>query len=133
MRFHILAAAAALLVAGLGQASAQGTMSGPEQPADPVQSKQVDESYRAACEPKASKELCACLIGAANVQINDPAERMIFYYYTTGEVEKARTQRATFPPDKNMKFNVALQKAETLVHDQCDKLRPAQPGQRAAQ
>lgn len=123
MRTQLVIAAA--LVSLAAPAFAQ-TPSADAVPAGPMDSKQVDQAYIAECSPKASPELCSCLVAVADFHINDVAERKIFYSYTVGDFEKARADRALFEPERNMKFNIALQKAETMVHQQCDKLRPAQ-------
>ena len=122
MRLSSLALAAASLAVTLSAASAQDVQGAA--PSAPPVGKQIDEGYLTACNPVAPKELCSCIVAVANAQIQDPAERQIFYFYSTGDVERARSQRAAFAPDVNMKFNVALQQAETMVHNQCDRLRP---------
>lgn len=135
----IRAAAAAAFAAFLtGSAFAQGAPSAaPQTPADPQASAAVDASYKSACEAKVSKELCGCVIGVANVHVNDVAERQVFYDYMMGEVDKAKAQRAMFPPEKARTFNVALQKADTMLGDQCEKFREKPkaeaPGQPKAQ
>lgn len=125
---HVLAAAGFLVMSS--QAFAQGPSGGgPEQPADPAQSKAADEAYLGRCGPKASPELCACVVAVANAQINDIAERQVFYDFMMGDVDKAKTARSMFSPDKNMKFNIKLQKADTMLGDNCDKLKPQQPAE----
>lgn len=125
MRQFALAAAAAALLFTAAPASAQ-KMEG-AQPADPAMSKTADDAYRAECEPKAGKELCSCLVDVAASAIADPDERQVFYAYSTGDFEKARSTRALFEAEKNMKLNASLQKAENAVHERCDKLRPPAP------
>jgi len=117
MRKGILGVAAAALF-GTTAAFAQGTA-----PATPGE-QPVDDAYLAQCTPQATKEFCGCIVSVADLQIKDPTERMIFYAYPVGEFEKAREQRAVLPAEQNMKFNVVLQRAEVMVHDRCDKLRP---------
>ncbi|GLK69407.1 hypothetical protein [Hansschlegelia plantiphila] len=126
MRRLILAATAASFIAAIPSAYAQGN-DGAGQAPDPAQSKAIDEAYIAACSPKAPKELCSCLVAVADMHINDVTERQIFYAYTVGDYETARSQRAAIDPDRNMKFNIALQNAETMVHNECDKFRPRTP------
>ena len=119
-----LAAAAAAFAASIGMASAQGTPPiHAEQPADPVQSAEVDGKYTAACTAKVAKELCACVVAVANIHVNDVAERQVFYDYMMGDIDKAQAERAMFPPEKTRTFNVALQKADTLLGEQCDKVK----------
>lgn len=126
MRTIRLAAAAALIIGSAGSAAAQGTPSATvPQAADAGQSAQVDAAYTAACTAKVSKELCACVVSVANIHVNDIAERQVFYDYMMGEVEKAKAQRAMFPPEKSRVFNVALQKADTMLGEQCEKFREA--------
>ena len=127
MRRLVSAAALVAMFAAPTAGYAQGNNSGPEQPADPAQSKSVDEAYIAACSPKAPKELCTCLVAVADMHINNVTERQIFYAYTVGDYETARSQRAMIDPERNVKFNIALQKAETMVHSECDKFRPQTP------
>lgn len=129
----LVLAAAAVLTATCGLASAQGVGGGPNPAGAPMSAKAADDAYLAQCEPKASKALCGCLVSVADSTINDPEERQIFFAYTVGDFERARSQRALFEAEKNMKFNIALQKAERLVHDQCDKLRPQTPPAAAPQ
>lgn len=124
---------AAVLVASSGSAFAQGREPAPESPADPVQSQAIDDAYRGRCEPKAPRELCSCVISVANVQINDLAERQVFFDFMMGDLDKAKTARGMFSPDKNMKFNIKLQKADVMLGDQCDRLKPKPNEQRAGQ
>jgi hypothetical protein len=119
-----LAAAAIVFASSIGVAFAQGPSSGPQTPADPVKSRALDEDYRGRCEAKVSKELCACVVATANVHINDLEERKVFFDYMMGDVEKAKAERALFTPQRNMTFNIALQKAESMLGQQCDKLQP---------
>lgn len=117
-------AAAAVLACAATAALAQGAPSaGSQTPADPAQSKAVDEKYTAACTAKVSKELCGCVVSVANIHVNDVAERQVFYDYMMGEVDKAKAQRAMFTPEKARTFNVALQKADTMLGEQCEKFR----------
>jgi len=123
MRKGIFAIAAAALLGTMTSAFAQGAAA----PAAPgAEAQQVDDAYLAQCSPQATKEFCGCIVSVADFQIKDPTERMIFYAYTVGDFDKAREQRAVLPAEQNMKFNIALQQAETMVHDRCDKLRPQQ-------
>ena len=128
---------AAAAVALSGSAFAQGKASPPEQPADPAQSRALNEGYLARCQVNASAELCGCVVAVAGSQINDLAERQIFYDFMMGDVDKAKTARSMFSPNKNMQFNIKLQKADVLLGDQCDRLKPkpneqpaGQPGQK---
>jgi hypothetical protein len=132
MRYVRFGLAAALLVAAGGAALAQGApSSGQQQMADPAESAKVDSAYTAACTAKVSKELCGCVVQVANLHINDVAERQVFYDYMMGDVDKAKAQRAMFPPEKSRVFNVALQKADTMLKDACDRYKPAAPAQPA--
>jgi hypothetical protein len=134
MRFVRLVAAAATIIGATGVAAAQGTMAPPREMADPAKTKAIDEAYRGQCEAKAPKALCACVIEVAGVNVNDPVERQVFFDYMMGEVDKAKATRAMFSPDQNMKFNIALQKADTMLGSECDKLKPkAEPAQPKAQ
>lgn len=123
MRKLILFAAA--LVLGAGPAFAQGPGGGEATaPSDPAQLKAVDDAYRGRCEAKVTKELCSCVIAVAGSNLVDSDERQVFYDFMMGDVDKAKTARGTFPPEKNMRFNLALQKADVMLGDQCDKLKP---------
>ncbi|GLK80065.1 hypothetical protein [Methylopila turkensis] len=119
-------AALALLACAASAALAQGAPSaeGPQRAANPEQSAEIDAKYVAACSAKVPKELCGCVVGVANVHINDIAERQVFYDYMMGEVDKAKAQRAMFSPEKSRTFNVALQKADSLLGQECDKFKP---------
>lgn len=126
MRIIRLAAAAALFAGVAGAAFAQGApVAATPQAADPAESAKVDGAYTAACTAKVPKELCACVVTVANIHVNDVAERQVFYDYMMGEVDKAKAERAMFPPEKARVFNVALQKADTMLGEQCDKFREA--------
>lgn len=123
MRISSLLAAAMLLAAA--PAFAQGPGGGEAAtPSDPAQLKQIDEAYRGRCEPNAPKELCSCVIAVAGANLVDAAERQVFYDFMMGDVDKAKTARGMFSPQKNMTFNLALQKADVMLGDQCDKLKP---------
>lgn len=127
---------AALLVAA-GPAFAQGPNDDEAvTPSDPAQLKSIDDAYRGRCEANVPKELCSCVIAVAGTQIVDAAERQVFYDFMMGDVDKAKTARGMFSPKKNMKFNIVLQKADVMLGDQCDKLKPqpkeAPAGQPAA-
>lgn len=124
---RILAAAA--FVAAAAPAFAQGPAAKDNEgaTADPAQQRAIDESYRGRCEAKVSRELCACVIAVADSQIADPTERQIFYDFMMGDVDKAKASRAAFAPEKNMRFNIALQKADVMLGDRCDKLKPKEP------
>lgn len=118
MRSVIIAAVASGLFATT--AFAQGAA-----PAASGQS--TDEQYVTACSAKSSPELCQCLAKTAAESIPNEDERKIFYAYSTGDVEYARGQRALFEPERNVKFNTVLQRAEKTVHERCDKFRPQTP------
>ncbi|MDR4305739.1 hypothetical protein IHQ68_03760 [Chelatococcus sambhunathii] len=127
---RILAAAA--FVAAAAPAFAQGPAQDPAKADDgatasPAQQRAIDESYRGRCEAKVPRELCACVIAVADSQIADPTERQIFYDFMMGDVDKAKASRAAFAPEKNMRFNIALQKADVMLGDRCDKLKPKEP------
>jgi len=125
MRHARFGLTAALLLAASG-AFAQGAPSASQQqPADPAESAKVDGAYTTACTAKVSKELCGCVVQVANLHINDVAERQVFYDYMMGDVDKAKAQRAMFPPEKSRVFNVALQKADSMLKDACDRYKTA--------
>ena len=121
--FRLILAAAAVVAAGPG--FAQGTEAG----VDPAKSREVDDAYRGRCEASAPKELCSCVIAVADSQIDDPVERGVFFDFMMGEVDKAKTTRGMFPPEKNSKFNIKLQKADVMLGSECDRLKPEQPDQ----
>lgn len=123
---------AAALVAAAAPAFAQGKAADSAKDdqgatADPAQQRAIDESYRGRCEAKVPRELCSCVIAVADSQIGDPTERQIFYDFMMGDVEKAKAARGAFAPGMNMRFNLALQKADVMLGDQCDKLKPKAP------
>lgn len=124
-QFRFAAAAFALPLALLvaGPALAQGPEAGP----DPARQREVDEAYRGRCEVAAPKELCSCVIAVADSQIEDPVERGVFFDFMMGDIDKAKTTRSMFPPEKNMKFNAKLQRADVMLGDQCDRLKPKAP------
>lgn len=133
MRYVRAVTAAAWLAASLSAASAQGAPAlNVQKPADPAASVEVDGKYTAACSAKVSKELCACVVTVANINVNDVAERQVFYDYMMGDIDKAKAERAMFTPEKARVFNVALQKADTMLGEQCDKFRE-KPAEGAAQ
>lgn len=132
MRALVLLAVAAV-VALSGSAFAQGPASPPEQPADPAQSRALDEAYLARCQTGSPAELCGCVVSVADTQINDLAERQVFYDFMMGDVDKAKTARGMFSPNKNMQFNLKLQKADVMLGDQCDRLKPKPNEQPAGQ
>lgn len=124
MRFQILAAAA-IAVASSSVALAQGPGGGEAvQPSDPAELKALDDAYRGRCEPNAPKELCSCVIAVAGANLVDTAERQVFYDFMMGDVEKAKTARGMFPDTKKIRFNVSLQKADVMLGEQCDRLKP---------
>lgn len=127
MRSLTFLALAAMLVTS-GGAVAQAPDEAPKAP-DPAQSRAVDEAYRARCEAKVSKELCACVIGVGDAEIVDPQERAVFFDYMMGDVDKAKAVRAQFSPRKSMEFGVQLQKADAMLGQQCDRLKPPEPAQ----
>lgn len=119
----LLAAALALGLAAPAFAQGPG---GDEatQPSDPAQLKAIDDGYRGRCEPNAPKELCSCVIAVAGANLVDAAERQVFYDFMMGDLDKAKTARGMFAPQKNMRFNLSLQKADVMLGEQCDKLKP---------
>lgn len=122
---HILGLAA--FVAMTGSAFAQGAGKEPAPAADQAQQMAVDTAYVGRCEAKTTKEICGCVVAVADSQFGDPTERGIFYDFMMGEVEKAKGARASLDPQQNMKFNIALQKADLLLGERCDKLKPKAP------
>lgn len=119
--FSVLAAA--ILLGAAAPAFAQGPAA--EAPtADPAQQRAVDEAYRGRCEAKAPKELCLCVISVADTQLAEPDERQVFYDFMMGDVDKAQTARAMFGDRKKIKFNVSLQKADVMLGERCDRLKP---------
>ena len=122
MRSLFHAAAAFALMAS--PALAQGPTANAAAP-DPAKSVAVDEAYLGRCQAAVSKELCACVITVADATIADPDERKVFYDFMMGDVEKAKAARADFTPERNMSLNKSLQRADILLGDQCDKLKPA--------
>lgn len=126
MRSLTILAAAALLATTAG-AFAQGAAEddAPKAP-DPAQSKAIDEAYRARCEAKVSKELCACVITVADAEIADPGARQVYFDYMMGDVEKAKAARALFSPRKNMELGAAMQKADVQLGEKCDRLKAQQ-------
>ena len=127
MRSHFLAAAAALVISA-SPALAQGPSATAP---DPAQSKAVDEAYLGRCQSATSKELCSCVVIVADANIADPAERQVFYDFMMGDVDKAKAARSAFEPERNMKFNIALQRADVMLGEQCDRLKP-KPAEGAA-
>jgi hypothetical protein len=112
-------------VAATSLVIAQGAPStSPVTPADPKESAAVDATYKTKCEAKSPAPLCACVIAVTNIHINDIVEKQVFYDYMMGDVDRAKAQRAMFTPEKSRLFNVALQKADTTLGDQCDKFKP---------
>lgn len=127
--FGILAAA--VLLGAAAPAFAQGPAADAPT-ADPALQRSVDEAYRGRCEANAPKELCLCVISVADAQLAEPDERQVFYDFMMGDVDKAQTARALFADRKKIKFNVALQKADVMLGDRCDRLKP-QPKDQPAQ
>jgi hypothetical protein len=121
---HRLMAAAIVL----SSTAAVAQQAAPEQPADAAQQKAVDEAYLGRCQAAASKDLCACVVAVADSQIDDPTERQVFFDFMMGDVDKAKTARALFGPQKNAQFNAKLQKADVMLGERCDRLKP-QPKQ----
>jgi len=119
----LLAAAFAFGVCGSALAQGPGGDEGAP-PSDPAQLKAVDDAYRGRCDASAPKELCSCVIAVAGTNLVDAAERAVFYDFMMGDIDKAKTARGMFSPQKNMRFNIALQKADVMLGDQCDKLKP---------
>lgn len=120
MRLALVLAAAGMSVA-VGPAFSQGPA------ADPASGPAVDDAYRAKCEAKAPKELCACVIQVANADMNQPSDRQIFFDFMMGEVDKAKAARDAYELERKQKLNFALQRADVRLGEQCDRLKPQQP------
>ncbi|WP_020180766.1 hypothetical protein [Methylopila sp. M107] len=125
MRSFLLAATA-VFIAGAGPTFAQGPEAAPAA-ADQARQVAVDTEYVGRCEAKAPKELCGCVVRVADSQFGDPDERAIFYNFMMGDVEKAHTGRDGLDAKQKSQFNVALQKADLLLGEQCDRLKPKAP------
>jgi hypothetical protein len=126
MRFIGLLTAAAVLCLS-GQAFAQqGDAAAPAAPTDAAQ-KAIDDAYLGRCQANAPKALCDCVVQVAGSEIDDPAERQVFFDFMMGDVDKAKTARGMFSPQKNSAFNAKLQRADMMLGDRCDKLKPQKP------
>jgi hypothetical protein len=125
MRFpSILAAAAVLALAGGAQAQEREA---PAKAADPTQQEAIDGGYRQRCVANAPAPLCECVIEVAETEIKDPTERQVFFDFMMGDVDKAKTARALLSPAQNAQLNGKLQRADILLGQRCDKLKPEKP------
>lgn len=117
--------ASLLAAAGLSLAAGSVVAQGPAP--DPASGPAVDDAYRARCEAKAPKELCACVIQVANTDLGQPSDRQIFFDFMMGDVDKAKAARDAYELERKQKLNFALQRADVRLGEQCDRLKPQQP------